>query len=103
MLYSEISNYENGRCECARAHIEVKTGGTAGQARVYREIWRHKSGTHPLQTVPHPLQTQKNGVVEYWSNGVLGQKLALLRSLNRKTGASGNVSLLYSEISKYEK
>ena len=45
LLYSEISNYENGRCECARAHIEVKTGGTAGQARVYRENKWDKSGT----------------------------------------------------------
>ncbi len=29
----------------ARAHIEVKTGGTAGQARVYRENKWDKSGT----------------------------------------------------------
>ena len=45
LLYSEISNYENGGCACARAHIEVKTSGTAGQARVYRENKWDKSGT----------------------------------------------------------
>ena len=51
-----ISKNAIRRSVCARARIEVKTAVTASQARVYREIWRHKSGTHPSQTVPHPLQ-----------------------------------------------